>query len=137
MCTHISVLSYLLTLNNRSSYAVIRDSVSLFRFPFLSHVQVFWWRILLVCPFEICIQWFLSILVFLVISVLLIFVLFVLFLVALICISLFFLYSHRVVVSLYAGVYFSLFFLMHTTCLCHIRFAEYIVSSFVINPCHG
>ena len=81
--------------------AIWRDSVSLFRFPFLSHDQVFWWEISLVYRLKYPYNRFSFHFCFLVIVVLLILLLFVLFLVGVISLSLFFLWSLQVVVSMH------------------------------------
>ena len=72
---------------------VRRDSVSLLRFPFLSHIQVFFYEMSLVYRSKYSYSFFSSHFCFLAIVVLLILVLFVLFLVAVISISLLFLCS--------------------------------------------
>ena len=71
--------------------AIRRDSVSLLRFPFLSHLQVLSYEILFVCRLKYPYRCFSSYFCLLVIVVLFIIVLFVLFLVAVIRLSMLFL----------------------------------------------
>ena len=81
-----------------SCAAIRRDSVSLLRFPFLNHIQVFSCEVSLVCWLKCC---FSSHFCFLVIFVMLMPGLFVLFLVAVISLPPRFLCSFLVVVSMH------------------------------------
>ena len=78
--------------------AIKKDSVSLLRFSFLSHVQVYSYEIFFVCCLKYPYSCLSSHFYFLVIVVLLILVLFVLFLVTVICLSLFFLCNLWVII---------------------------------------
>ena len=78
------VVSYLFWLMALFCAAVRRDSVSILMFPFLSHVQVFLWKILLVCHLKYPYCCFSYHFCFLVIFFLLMLVLSVLFQVAII-----------------------------------------------------
>ena len=62
--------------------AIWRDSVSILKFPFLSHIQVFSREMLFISRLKLSLSCFSSYFCFLVIVILLVFVLLVLFLVA-------------------------------------------------------
>ena len=104
--------------------AIRRDSVSLLRFPFHSHVQVFLCEILSVCLLKYPYSYFSSRFCFLV-NVLFVLILSPLLLAAVISLSLLFL------------TYFLLLFLRHTVCLCHCSNVKPCASSliFLFFPC--
>ena len=115
--------------------AIRRNSV----FLFYSHVQVFPCEISLVCPLKCPSNCFYSHSCLLIIVVPLIFVLLVLFLVAVISLSLLFLYSLRVVLSMYQRylqcweVLFLLLFLIHIVCPYHLLDVRPDTSSLVFS----
>ena len=117
--------------------AIRRDSVSLWRFPLLSHVPVFWWEISVVCGSKYPWNCFHSHFCFLVIVVLLIIKLFVLSLVVVISVFLFFLCSFRIIVSIYRHYIqcwrylFLLLFLIHRASLYHLWDVRKYASSWV------
>ena len=106
--------------------AIWNYSVSLIRFPFLSHIQVYYLKISLVCQLKYPYSCFTSYCCVLVIVVLFILVLFVLVLVILISLALLFLNSLQVVILMHPcnrqclPVFFLLLFLTHTAFLCHL-----------------